>query len=72
MYIVCKGLKRLLRNSAAFDSELKLVCALFQTGGECMVLPTLKDEEANDLFPKGFSVINLPSGKPYLRITPQP
>lgn len=48
------------------------VCLLFQSGGECMVLPTLKDEEANELFPKGFYVINLPSGKPYLRITPQP
>lgn len=44
----------------------------WKSGGECMVLPTLTDEEANELFPKGFFVINLPSGKPYLRITPQP
>uniref|UniRef100_A0A1L7LQG3 1-Cys peroxiredoxin n=1 Tax=Reticulitermes speratus TaxID=60591 RepID=A0A1L7LQG3_9NEOP len=44
----------------------------WKSGGECMVLPTLKDEEANELFPKGFYVINLPSGKPYLRVTPQP
>jgi 1-Cys peroxiredoxin 6 len=48
------------------------VCPLLQSGGECMVLPTLKDEEANELFPKGFYVVNLPSGKPYVRITPQP
>jgi hypothetical protein len=61
-----------LSTAAAFGSEVKLICALFQAGGECMVLPTLKDEEANGLFPKGFAVINLPSGKPYLRITPQP
>jgi 1-Cys peroxiredoxin 6 len=44
----------------------------WKSGGECMVLPKLTDEEANELFPKGFFVINLPSGKPYLRITPQP
>ncbi|GFG29031.1 hypothetical protein Cfor_02064 [Coptotermes formosanus] len=44
----------------------------WKSGGECMVLPTLKDEEANELFPKGFYVVNLPSGKPYVRITPQP
>lgn len=44
----------------------------WKSGGECMVLPTLTDEEANELFPKGFFVINLPSGKPYLRFTPQP
>jgi 1-Cys peroxiredoxin 6 len=55
-----------------FVSDLKWICSFFQAGGECMVLPTLKDEEATDLFPKGFFVINLPSGKPYLRITPQP
>jgi len=52
--------------------ELMRVSPLFQSGGECMVLPKLTDEEANELFPKGFFVINLPSGKPYLRITPQP
>jgi hypothetical protein len=46
-----------LRTAAAFGSELKLICALFQSGGECMVLPTLKYEEANNLFPKSFSVI---------------
>jgi 1-Cys peroxiredoxin 6 len=48
------------------------VCPLFQSGGECMVLPTLKEEEAKELFPKGFFFFIFPSGKPYLRITPQP
>jgi 1-Cys peroxiredoxin 6 len=48
------------------------MCSLFQAGSECMVLPTLKEEEAKNLFPKGFYLVNLPSGKPYLRITPQP
>ena len=36
-------------------------------GDDCIVVPTLSDEEANELFPKGFTKI-----KPYLRTTPQP
>ncbi|KAJ9579760.1 hypothetical protein L9F63_004597 [Diploptera punctata] len=44
----------------------------WKSGGDCMVLPNLSEEEAKALFPKGFSVLNLPSGKPYLRVTPQP
>lgn len=44
----------------------------WKAGGDCMVLPNLNEQEAKDLFPKGFSILNLPSGKPYLRITPQP
>ncbi|CAG2066571.1 unnamed protein product, partial [Timema podura] len=43
-----------------------------ERGGDCMVLPNLSEKEATSLFPKGFSVTNLPSGKPYLRVTPQP
>jgi len=54
------------------DKKKVATPADWKSGGECMVLPTLKEEEANELFPKGFFVINLPSGKPYLRITPQP
>lgn len=44
----------------------------WQMGGDCMVLPTLSTEAAKTLFPKGFSVTQVPSGKEYIRITPQP
>ncbi len=37
-----------------------------------MVLPSLKAEELPALFPKGVKVKELPSGKQYLRLTPQP
>jgi thioredoxin-dependent peroxiredoxin len=36
-------------------------------GQDCIVVPTLSDDEATSLFPKGFTKI-----KPYLRTTPQP
>jgi alkyl hydroperoxide reductase subunit AhpC len=36
-------------------------------GGEVVVVPTLTDEEANGLFPKGFRKL-----KPYLRLTADP
>lgn len=44
----------------------------WQYGDKCMVIPTLSDEEAQKKFPKGFSTAKLPSGKAYVRTTPQP
>ncbi|NXG69175.1 PRDX6 protein, partial [Baryphthengus martii] len=41
-------------------------------GDSVMVVPTLPDEEAKKLFPKGVFTKDLPSGKKYLRYTPQP
>ena len=37
-----------------------------------MVVPSLSDDQAKEKFPKGFEKIETPSGKGYLRITPQP
>lgn len=54
------------------ESKKVATPADWQSGGDCMVLPTLKEEEAANLFPKGVSVKPLPSGKSYLRVTPQP
>ena len=36
-------------------------------GGDVIVAPALSDEEADAMFPKGYTKL-----KPYLRITPQP
>ncbi|KAE8744429.1 Peroxiredoxin-6-like [Frankliniella occidentalis] len=44
----------------------------WKKGGDCMVLPTLSTEAAKTLFPNGFTVTKVPSGKEYIRITPQP
>lgn len=44
----------------------------WKQGGDCMVLPTIKEEDVPKLFPKGVRVIDVPSGKTYLRFTPQP
>ncbi|BFZ05516.1 hypothetical protein BsWGS_08555 [Bradybaena similaris] len=43
----------------------------WQHGDKCMVLPTLSQEEAIQLFPN-LETHALPSGKQYLRLTPQP
>lgn len=40
-------------------------------GGECMVLPSVSKEEASQLFPQ-HRTAEVPSGKGYLRFTPQP
>ena len=39
----------------------------WKQGEDCIVVPSVSDEEAKKLFPKGFKAL-----KPYLRITPQP
>ncbi|KAK3516603.1 hypothetical protein QTP70_021933 [Hemibagrus guttatus] len=44
----------------------------WKPGEEVMVIPSLSDEEAKKLFPAGFTTKELPSGKKYLRYTPQP
>jgi len=45
--------------------------ANWQEGGDCMVVPSVSADDAAKLFPD-FKVHELPSGKPYLRTTPQP
>jgi len=63
-----------------FDEILRVVDALqltdnhavatpvnWKDGEDCIVVPTLSDEDAEAKFPKGFTTI-----KPYLRTTPQP
>ncbi|XP_054282518.1 peroxiredoxin-6 isoform X2 [Macrosteles quadrilineatus] len=44
----------------------------WKQGQEVMVLPTVSEEEAKSLFPNGISTVLVPSGKKYLRETPQP
>jgi len=44
----------------------------WQVQGDCMVIPTLSDAEATQKFPKGFRSIATPSGRKYLRMTPNP
>jgi 1-Cys peroxiredoxin 6 len=44
----------------------------WKSGDSCMVVPSLSNEDAEKLFPKGFKVHDVPSGKGYLRTTPQP
>jgi len=44
----------------------------WKQGGSCMVVPSVKQEDVEQLFPKGVTVHQVPSGKVYLRTTPQP
>ena len=39
----------------------------WKDGDQCVIVPSIKSEDAKDIFPKGFKEI-----KPYLRVTPQP
>ncbi|XP_023234227.1 peroxiredoxin-6-like [Centruroides sculpturatus] len=44
----------------------------WKQGEDCMILPTVKDDDVPKLFPKGVKVQAVPSGRGYLRFTPQP
>ncbi|XP_037050285.1 peroxiredoxin-6 [Bradysia coprophila] len=44
----------------------------WKKGDSCMVLPTVKDEDIPSLYPNGVEVIEVPSGKKYLRKTQCP
>lgn len=41
-------------------------------GDECMVLPTVPEDQLSKVFPQGVTVVPLPSGKKYLRKTACP
>ncbi|KPI91859.1 Peroxiredoxin-6 [Papilio xuthus] len=44
----------------------------WKMGDDCMVLPTVPEENIDTLFPQGVTVVSLPSGKKYLKKTPCP
>lgn len=39
----------------------------WKDGDDCIIVPSVSDEDAKEKFPKGFKTV-----KPYLRVTPQP
>lgn len=57
-----------LLDSLQLTSDYKVATPVnWEEGQDVIVVPSLTDEEASQLFPKGFKTI-----KPYLRVTPQP
>lgn len=44
----------------------------WKEGQDVVVAPSVSDDAAATKFPKGFKKVDLPSGKGYLRLTPQP
>jgi 1-Cys peroxiredoxin 6 len=44
----------------------------WKQGENVIVQPSVKQEELSTLFPKGVETVSVPSGKQYLRVTPQP
>nr|CAB3265143.1 peroxiredoxin-6-like [Phallusia mammillata] len=45
--------------------------ANWQSGGDCMIIPSVSNDEAAQKFP-GFKTAKVPSGKAYIRTTPHP
>jgi alkyl hydroperoxide reductase subunit AhpC len=60
-------LLRVIDSLQLTDSSKVATPANWTAGDDVIVSPKLSDDEATELFPKGFTTL-----KPYLRITPQP
>ncbi|XP_017037049.1 peroxiredoxin-6 [Drosophila kikkawai] len=58
-------------DSLQLTDRLKVVAtpANWTPGTKVMILPTVTDEEAHKLFPKGFDKVSMPSGVNYVRTT---
>ncbi|XP_054744619.1 peroxiredoxin-6-like [Anastrepha obliqua] len=58
-------------DSLQLTDKLKVVAtpANWTPGTKVMILPTVSDEEAKQLFPKGFDKVSMPSGVNYVRTT---
>jgi len=46
--------------------------ANWKDGDKCMITPNVSEEDAKTKFPKGWDKVEVPSGKGYIRLTPQP
>ena len=44
----------------------------WKVGDKVMIQPSVPKEKCDAIFPDGYEVIQVPSGKDYLRKTPQP
>jgi len=58
---------RLLDSLQLTDQHKVATPVNWKSGEDCIIVPSLSDEDADKLFPKGYKKI-----KPYLRVTPQP
>lgn len=70
-----RNISELLRvvKSLKLTAEKKVATpANWESGGDCMVIPSVSNEQAKGLFPKGFKTAELPSKKTYIRVTPDP
>merc|ERR1711893_321814 len=60
-------------DSLKLTAEQKVATPVdWKVGDKCMVVPSIPTEEAKNIFPKGVEIKAVPSGKEYLRYTPDP
>jgi len=60
-------------DSLKLTAEQKVATPVdWKVGDKCMVVPSIPTEEAKKIFPKGVEIKAVPSGKEYLRYTPDP
>ncbi|XP_023941442.1 peroxiredoxin-6 [Bicyclus anynana] len=63
---------RILDSLQLTDKAKVATPANWKMGDDCMVLPTVPEDQVAKIFPQGVNVLTLPSGKNYLRKTSCP
>uniref|UniRef100_A0A0A9X160 1-Cys peroxiredoxin n=2 Tax=Lygus hesperus TaxID=30085 RepID=A0A0A9X160_LYGHE len=65
-------LLRVVESLQLTDAKKVATPSDWKSGDPVMIQPSVTDEEAKELFPLGFTTTKVPSGKGYIRLTPQP
>ncbi|XP_055387001.1 peroxiredoxin-6 isoform X2 [Condylostylus longicornis] len=63
---------RVIDSMQLTDNKKVATPADWKNGEDCMVLPTIRESDIPNLFPRGITTVEVPSGKRYIRRTPQP
>jgi len=74
-FIIGRNFAEILRviDSVQLTAAWKVATPVdWEPGASCMVIPSVQDDELEDLFPMGTHLFDVPSKKKYLRTTPQP
>jgi 1-Cys peroxiredoxin 6 len=70
-----RNFEEVLRAIDSLQVTANRACATpvnWQKGEDCIVVPGVSNVEAAEFFPKGVRTVQVPSGREYLRYTPDP
>ncbi|VDO41446.1 unnamed protein product [Brugia timori] len=71
-FVFCSEILRVVDSLQLTATKLVATPVDWQNGDDCVVVPTINDNEAKKLFGEKINTVELPSGKRYLRMVEHP